>query len=152
MSDRTNGCLHRKFERTEKMNMTRWLLVTIFLAMMNTTAFAQGSYTVEQMVEVRDFETVRFVQSSVRESRGVRMFNVLIRYADPDEAPPGGAASRKVSYRTRCENGEMAISVIIFRSINAQTLKVITVPPGGEEFFRPDPSSRESDWLYRVCG
>ncbi len=152
MSDRTNGCLHRNFERTEKMNMTRWLLVTILLAVMYTTVFAQGSYTVEEMVEVRDFETVRFVQSSVRESRGVRMFNVLIRYADPDEVPAGGVASRKVSYRTRCEDGEMAISVIIMRSINAQTLKIITVPPGGEEFFSPDPSSRESDWLYRVCG
>jgi hypothetical protein len=152
MSDRTNRDLHRKAERTEKMKMTRWLLVTILLAVMNTTAYAQGSYTVEEFAEVRDFEIVRFIPSSVRETGGVRMFNVLIRYADPDEAPAGGAASRKVSYRTRCEDGEMAISVIIIRSINAQTLKVITVPPGGEEFFRPDPSSRESDWLYRVCG
>ena len=101
------------------MNMTRWLLVSILLAMMSTAAFAQGSYTVEEMVEVRDFETVRFVQSSVRESGGGRMFNVLIRYADPDEVPAGGVASRKVSYRTRCENGEMAISVIIMRNVNA---------------------------------
>ena len=134
------------------MKMTRLLLVTILLAVMNTTANAQGSYTVEEMAEVRDFEIVRFIPSSVRDTGGVRMFNVLIRYADPDEAPQGGAASRKVSYRTRCEAGEMAISVIIISSINAQTLKVITVPPGGEEFFRPDPSSRESDWLHRVCG
>lgn len=152
MSDRTNRDLHRKAERIEKMKMTRWLLVTIVLAVLNTTAYAQGSYTVEEIVEVRDFEIVRFIPSSVKESGGVRMFNVLIRYADPDEAPAGGAASRKVRYRTRCEDGEMAISVIIIRNINAQTLKVITVPPGGEEFFRPDPSSRESDWLYRVCG
>jgi hypothetical protein len=152
MSDLTNRDLHRKAERTEKMKMTRWLLVTILLAVMNTTAYAQGSYTVEEIAEVRDFEIVRFIPSSVRERGGVRMFNVLIRYADPDEAPAGGAASRKVSYRTRCEDGEMAISIIIIRSINAYTLKVITVPPGGEEFFSPDPSSRESDWLYRVCG
>ena len=152
MSGRTNAFLQRKAERTDNMKMTRWLLATILLAVMNTTAYAQGSYTVEEVAEVRDFETVRFIPSSVRESRGVQMFNVLIRYADPDEAPAGGAASRKVSYRVRCEDGEMAISVIIIRNINAQTLKVITVPPGGEEYFRPDPSSRESDWLYRVCG
>jgi hypothetical protein len=152
MSGRTNRDLHQKAERTEKMKMTRWLLVMILLAVLNTTAYAQGSYTVEEIAEVRDFEIVRFIPSSVIETGGVHMFNVLIRYADPDEAPVGGAASRKVRYRTRCEDGEMAISIIIIRNINAQTLKVITVPPGGEEFFRPDPSSRESDWLYRVCG
>ena len=106
----------------------------------------------EEMAAVRDFEMVRFVPSSVTEKGGLRLFNILIRYADPDEVPPGGVASRKVSYRARCESGELAISVIILRNINAQTLKVITVPPGGEEFFRPDPSSRESDWIYRVCG
>ena len=48
-------------ERTEKMKMTRWLLVTILLAVMNTTAYAQGSYTVEEFAEVRDFEIVEVV-------------------------------------------------------------------------------------------
>ncbi len=134
------------------MTMTKWLLAVILMAAMGAIAHAQGSYTVEEVAEVRDFEIVRFISSSVRESRGERIFEVLIRYADPDEAPPGGAASRKVSYRARCEAGEMAISVIVLRNINAQMLKVITVPPGGEEFTRPDSSSRESDWFYRVCG
>jgi hypothetical protein len=122
--------------------MTRWLYLAILLTAANTTAYAQGSYTVEEMAAVRDFEMVRFVPSSVTEKGGLRLFNILIRYADPDEVPPGGVASRKVSYRARCESGELAISVIILRNINAQTLKVITVPPGGEEFFRPDSSSR----------
>ncbi len=134
------------------MTMTRQLLVAILLAAMSMTAHAQGSYTVEEFAEVRDFEIARFIPSSLREFNGERIFDVLIRYADPDEAPAGGAASRKVSYRARCEAGEMAISVIIVRNITAQMLKVITVPPGGEEFFRPDPSSSESDWMYRVCG
>jgi hypothetical protein len=134
------------------MTMTRWLHVAILFAAVNMTAYAQGSYTVATLAEVRDFEIVRFIPSSVKENGGVRMFNILIRYADPDEVPAGGIASRKVRYRVRCEGGELAISVIIVRNINAQTLKVVTVPPGGEEYFRPDPSSRESDWLYRVCG
>ena len=126
--------------------------MAILLAAMGMTAHAQESYTVEEIAKVRDFEIVRFDTSSVREFNGERIFDVLIRYADPDEAPPGGAASRKVSYRARCEAGEMAISVIILRNIRAQMLKAITVPPGGEEFFRPGPSSSESDWLYRACG
>ena len=134
------------------MNMTRWLYVAILFAATNVTAYAQRSYTVEEMAAVRDFEVARFIASSVRETGGVRMFDVLIRYADPDEVPAGGVASRKLSYRARCESGEMAISVILLRNLNGQTLKVITVPPGGEEFFRPDASARESDWLYRVCG
>jgi hypothetical protein len=134
------------------MTKTRLLLVIVLSALMGTVVYAQGSYTVEEVAQVRDFEMVRFVTSSVTESNGVHMFNVLIRYVDPDEVPAGGVASRKVRYRVRCESDDMAISVIILRNINAQTLKVITVPPGGEEFFRPDSSSRESDWLYRVCG
>ena len=134
------------------MKMTSWLLVANLLAATGTTALAQESYTVEDIARVRDFEIVRFLPSSVREFDGERIFDILIRYADPDEAPPGRAASRKVSYRAQCETGEMAISVIVLRNINAQTLKIITVPPGGEEFFRPDSSSSESDWLYRACG
>ena len=134
------------------MTMTRLWLVAILMAAMGASAHAQANYTVEEIAEVREFEIVRFISSSVRESRGERIFEVLIRYADPDEAPPGGAASRKVRYRARCEAGEMAISAIVLRNINAQMLKVITVPPGGEEFARPDRSSRKSDWLYRVCG
>ena len=134
------------------MKMTKWLLVAILLAATGTTALAQDSYPIEDLARVRDFALVRFLPSSVREFNGERIFDVLIRYADPDGAPPGRAASRKVSYRARCEAGEMAISVIILRNIRAQMLKAITVPPGGEEFFRPGPSSSESDWLYRACG
>jgi hypothetical protein len=134
------------------MTKTRWLVVLILWAMMGSIGHAQQSYTVEEIAKVRDFEIVRFIPSSVREIGGVHMFDVLIRYADPDEVPAGGAASRKVSYRAQCDSGEMAISVIVLRNINAQTLKVITVPPGGEEFFRPDSTSSESDWLYRACG
>jgi len=134
------------------MTKTSLWVVLILSALMGTVVYAQGSYTVEEVAQVRDFEMVRFIPSSVRETNGVKMFNVLIRYVDPDEVPHGGVASRKVSYRVQCDEGELAISVIILRNINAQTLKVITVPPGGEEFFRPDSSSRESDWLYRVCG
>ena len=134
------------------MNKTRLFLVMILAILIVPAAHAQRSYTVEEVAQVRDFEMVRFVPSSVKEVNGLQMFNVLIRYVDPDEVPPGGIASRKVSYRANCEADELAISVIILRNINAQTLKVITVPPGGEEFFSPDPSSREGDWLYRVCG
>ena len=134
------------------MTVTRWLLVPILLAATSMTTRAQESYTVEEIATVRDFEIVRFLPASVREFNGEHIFDVLIRYVDPDEVPAGGAASRIVSYRARCEAGTMAISVIILRNIRAQMLKAITVPPGGEEFFRPDPSSSESDWLYRVCG
>jgi len=134
------------------MTRIRWWGVLVVWAITGSIGHAQQSYTVEDVARVRDFEMVRFIPSSVREKGGVQIFNVLIRYVDPDEVPAGGVASRKVSYRARCDSGELAISVIILRNINAQTLKVITVPPGGEEYFLPDSSSRESDWIYRVCG
>lgn len=132
--------------------MSRWIPAVIAMFATSLFAHAQQSYTVEEVAKVRDFEIVRFIPSSVGEKRGEHTFSVLIRYADPDEVPAGGVASRKVGYRARCEAGELAIAMIVLRNVNAQMLKVITVPPGGEEFFRPDPSSRESDWIYRVCG
>ncbi len=134
------------------MMINRCLGVLAVLAALSMSAHAQQGYTVEEIARVRDFEIARYVPASLTERNGERMFDVFIRYADPDEVPPGGIASRKVSYRARCEAGEMAISVIVVRNIRGQMLKAVTVPPGGEEFFRPDPSSTESDWLYRACG
>ena len=121
-------------------------------ALLCSVAWAQQSYTVEGVAKVRDFETVRFLGESVRESRGEQLFDVVIRYADPDEIPPGGTASRKVSYRARCDSKELSISVIVLRNVKGQTTKAISVPPGAEEFFKPEPESREDDWLFRVCG
>ena len=77
-------------------------------------------------------KTVRFLGESVRESRGEQLFDVVIRYADPDEIPPGGTASRKVSYRARCDSKELSISVIVLRNVKGQTTKAISVPPGAE--------------------
>lgn len=115
-------------------------------------AFAQDSYTVEGMAQVRENETAHFYPDSVRESGGEMLFNVVIRYANPDDAPPGGTASRVVTYRARCDSKEMSISMLDLRNAKGQKTKMIAVPPGAEEFFKPAAGSREDDWLYRVCG
>ena len=121
---------------------------------MSAGAHAQGSYTVEEVAMVRDFERADFIPSSVREVRGEQLFDVVIRYTDPAKAPAGGAASRVVSYRARCGEGgdQLSISKITIRDSRGVMMKAITVPPGAEEFVKPDNSSREGDWLYRVCG
>ena len=121
-------------------------------ALAGCVAFAQADYTVESMAQVHDFEVGRFFPESVRESNGEYLFEVTIRYADPDDAPPQGAASRRVSYRARCDSRELSISLITLRNVKGQNVKMITVPPGAEEYFKPKRGSREDDWLYRVCG
>ena len=131
--------------------MSRWLS-SVALLVCSTLANGQEDYTVQAMAQVRDFEVARFFPDSVRESRGEHLFDVTIRYADPDEAPPQGAASRKVSYRARCDSNTLSVSLIVLRNVKGQTIKMITVPPGAEEYVKPPPGSREDDWLYRVCG
>jgi len=124
-----------------------------FVAMaLSGVALAQETYTVESIAQVRDFEAARFFPSSVRESGDERIFEVVIRYADPEDIPPGGTASRKVTYRAKCDSKAMSISLITLRNLRGQATKTITVPPGAEEYFKPVPASREDDWLYRVCG
>ncbi len=119
---------------------------------MCSIALAQDSYTVEGVAKVRDNETARFLPESVREWRGEMLFDVVVRYADPADVPVGGIASRAVTYRARCGSKEMSISVIELRDVKGKTTKMITVPPGAEEYYKPATGSLEDDWLYRICG
>ncbi len=128
------------------------VLVGIVALAMSGVALAQGSDTVEGVAEVRDNETAKFSQGSVREFRGKLYFDIVIRYTNPDDIPPGGVASRTVSYTARCDSKEISIAVIELRDVRGRTAKIITVPPGAEEYFTPDSGSREDDWLYRACG
>ncbi|NIO41110.1 MAG: hypothetical protein GTO41_13600 [Burkholderiales bacterium] len=114
-------------------------------------AVAQDSYTVDSVAQLRDNESARFSSSSLREFRGQLMFDVLIRYVDPADIPPGGIASRTITYSARCASSEMSIAVIELRDSRGQTKKIITVPPGAEEYFKPSPGSREDEWLHRAC-
>jgi hypothetical protein len=115
-------------------------------------ALAQDSYTVEGVAAIRDNETAKFSRGSVREFRGKLMFDVVIRYTDPEDIPVQGFASRTVTYSVRCESNELSIAVIDLRDKRGRSMKIITVPPGAEEYFTPDSGSREDDWLYRACG
>lgn len=120
--------------------------------LLSSVVFAQqGSYTVEGVAAVRDNETAKFSQGSVREFRGKLYFDVVIRYTNPDDIPPGGVAERTVSYTARCDSKEMSIAVIELRDRRGRTVKIITVPPGAEEYYKPDSGSAENDWLYRAC-
>jgi hypothetical protein len=131
--------------------MIRLLLGLAALAL-PAAALAQEGYTVENVAKVRENETARYYPSTLREAGGFLIFDVVVRYADPDDAPPGGAASRKITYRANCDSREMSVSVITLRNSRGQTIKAITVPPGAEDFYKPERHSREDDWMFRVCG
>jgi hypothetical protein len=132
--------------------MFRFLIGFTVMAMCNA-ALAGENYTVEAIARVGENEVARFYSDSVRETTGgLQVFDVVIRYAVPEDAPPGGTASRKVTYRAKCDSNELSISVIALRNARGQTTKAIAVPPGAEEYFKPERASREDDWLFRVCG
>jgi hypothetical protein len=38
------------------------------------------------------------------------------------------------------------------RNIEGKSLKMIMVPPGAEEFRKPQAGSPEDDWLWQACG
>jgi hypothetical protein len=128
------------------------LLCGLAVSLICGAAFAQENYTVEGVAKVRDNEVARFYPDSVRQSGGETMFDIVVRYAVPEDVPPGGAASRKISYRAHCDSKELTISLIALRNVKGQMMKMITVPPGAEEYFKPAAGSREADWLYRACG
>jgi hypothetical protein len=46
----------------------------------------------------------------------------------------------------------MSIAVIELRDKTGRVGKIITVPPGAEEYYKPASGSMEDDWLYRACG
>ena len=131
--------------------MFRFLIGLAALAVC-TAVLAQENYTVEGIAKVGENEVARFYPGSVRETGGLRVFDVVIRHAVPEDARPGGTASRKVTYRAKCDSNELSVSVIALRNAKGQTTKAIAVPPGAEEYFTPERASREDDWLYRVCG
>ena len=137
----------------ERQAMMKVLVVTAVAVVMSASAYAQN-YTVEEVAAVRDIERAEFIPKSVRMFQGKQTFDVVIGYTDPAQAPAGGAASRVVSYWARCGNGDdqLAIARIVIRDYRGRMMKAITVPPGAEEFVKPGASSREGDWLYRVCG
>ena len=127
-------------------------LVGIAALAVSSGVMAQEGYTVEGVAKVRENETARFYPDSVRESAGKHIFDVAIRYADPDDAPAGGMASRRVTYRADCTDKTLSVSIIRLRNARGQIFKTITVPPGGEDYIKPERHSREDDWLFRVCG
>ena len=128
------------------------LLVGIAALVMAGAALAQDSYTVEGVAAVRDNETAKFLKDSVRTYRGRMVFDVAIRYTNPDDIPVQGFATRTVSYFVRCDSKELSIAVINLRNKQGRSVKIITVPPGAEDFFTPEAGSREDEWLYRACG
>ena len=128
------------------------LLVGIVALAITSVCFAQSSYTVEGVAQIRDNERAQFSPKSVREFRGKMYFDILVGYRDPADIPVGGFASRKISYAARCDSKDVSIAVIELRDNFGRTVKIITVPPGAEEFYKPAAGSAEGDALYRTCG
>jgi hypothetical protein len=116
-----------------------------------STAYAV-EYSVDSIAEIREGEIAKFYPNSVRDKFGERYFEVMIRLVDVEAVAPQALFSRRITYRARCDDKELAPYVIDLRNVEGKSLKMIMVPPGAEEFKKPVMGSREDDWLWQVCG
>jgi len=123
----------------------------LFALFFSSTSFAQ-TYSIDAFSQVGENEISRFYVESVRDSNGERLFDVIIRVMDPEAVRPQSMVSRKVSFRARCDSKELTVSLVDIRNIKGQTIKMITVPPGGEEYHKPELGTKEDDWLWKACG
>ena len=136
-----------KIPGLQKMKLAAVLFISIF----SSVSFAQ-TYSIESFSQVKENEISRFYVESVRDSNGERLFDVIIRVMDPEGVRPQSMVSRKVSFRARCDSKELTVSLVDIRNIKGQTIKMITVPPGGEEYHKPELGTKEDDWLWKACG
>jgi hypothetical protein len=136
-----------KIPGLQKMKLAAVLFISIF----SGVSFAQ-TYSMESFSQVNENEISRFYVESVRDSNGERLFDVIIRVMDPEAVRPQSMVSRKVSFRARCDSKELTVSLVDIRNIKGQTIKMITVPPGGEEYHKPELGTKEDDWLWKACG
>jgi len=114
-------------------------------------AAAEEAQTAETLAEVRDFEVASLDSQSIEARDDTVRFEVVVKWRDPEQRPPGAAASRVIRYVAKC--GEKTLGVVAAATIdqNGRMLKSYVIPPGGTDFLPTKEGSREAQWLGQVC-
>jgi hypothetical protein len=115
-------------------------------------AAAQDDYSVQSLAVVTEAHHAFFNPDSVREVGGITHFEVRVTWMDPEKRPPGAPATKYVRYLANCAEGALALAGVLLQDEVGRMLKNVIVPPGGWEFAKPAPGSRESEWMRRACG
>jgi hypothetical protein len=129
--------------------MTRIIFALALAA--SAAAFAQGAYTVEEVSEIRDFETAVMDGQTIEAVGNDARFEVLVKWRDPEQRPPGAPYKRVFRHVARCADGTLAITSITAFDDNGKVIKTYVFPPGAAEFAPAKEGSREQRWVKQAC-
>lgn len=129
----------------------RRAIPVIAAALAMGSATAQEEYSVESLAAITESHQTRFDPQSVRQAGGTTRFEVRVTWKDPEQRPPGAAATRYVRYLANCSEGTLALAGVVLQDEVGRMLKNAIIPPGAWEYAKPAADSREAEWLKRAC-
>lgn len=128
------------------------LLAATALCLSQAPTLARAQYaTIEEAAVITDDNVHRFESDSVtREGQRFR-FDVSVAWRDGFVRPEGAPPGKIIRYLTDCKAGELALSSVVTYPSGSQVRKTYGIAPGGWDFFKPAPDSREAAWMKKVC-
>lgn len=113
---------------------------------------ADDSYDVDELYQIREFETATLdTGSKAAQGRDVR-FHVHVRYTDPAKRPEGAPAMRVIRYLMRCEANTLSVLAVLTLNERNEPMKNYLFPPGSMDFLPVVAGSREDGWAQEICG
>lgn len=114
-------------------------------------ALAQGAYTVEELSEIRDFETAAMDSRSIASLGNDTRFEVHVRWRDPEQRPPTAPVKRVIRFLAKCKEKTLGVIAVVTFDDQNRMMKNYLIPPGASDFVPVKEGSREERWLKEVC-
>lgn len=114
-------------------------------------AWAQDSYTVEEISRIGATDTATLDSRSVEAQGNTVRFHVHVRPPEAEQPPPGAPALRVIRYLMRCDDRTLGVSAVLTLNQRNEMMKNYMIPPGGMDFYPVAEGSREEQWLNQVC-
>lgn len=121
----------------------------LFLA--GTSAYARNSDTIEELAEVRDFETAQIDKQTLRTLGEETRVEVRVTWRDPGQRPPDAPASRVLRYIVKCKAQTIGLAAVTTIDQYGKMIKRFVTPPGSWDFVLPKKGSHEERWLEEAC-
>jgi hypothetical protein len=109
-------------------------LMIVLLA--GTSTYARDSDTIEELAEVRDFETAQIDKQTVKTLGEETRVDVRVTWRDPGQRPPGAPGSRVLRYIVKCKDQAIALAAVTTIDQNGKMIKRFVTPPGSWGFVR----------------
>lgn len=124
-------------------------LMIVLLA--GASADARDSDTIEELAEVRDFETAKIDKQTLKTLGEETRVDVRVTWRDPGQRPPGASASRVLRYVVKCKDQTIGLAAVTTIDQDGKMIKRFVTPPGSWDFVLPKKGSHEERWLEEAC-